>query len=125
MKFATRTSLVALVAGACLAPAAFASFHVMQIEQVMLSYDGDNTVQAIQLRMRTSFQNQVQLARIRAFDATGANPIVIVNMAAFAINQAQPWLYYLPLPFLFWLMLTGLYMFVQPYLLRRRSGGAT
>ncbi|MBL8599260.1 MAG: hypothetical protein J0I48_08315 [Devosia sp.] len=51
--------------------------------------------------------------------------IVIVNMAAFAINQAQPWLYYLPLPFLFWLMLTGLYMFVQPYLLRRRSGGAT
>ena len=81
MKFATRTSLVALVAGACLAPAAFASFHVMQIEQVMLSYDGDNTVQAIQLRMRTSFQNQVQLARIRAFDATGANPIVIVNMA--------------------------------------------
>ena len=51
--------------------------------------------------------------------------IVIVNVVAFAINQPTPWLYYLPLPFLFWLMLTGLYMFVQPYLLRGRSGGAT
>lgn len=50
---------------------------------------------------------------------------VVVNVVAFAINQPTPWLYYLPLPFLFWLMLTGLYMFVQPHLLRARSGSAT
>ena len=30
-----------------------------------------------------------------------------------------------PLPFLFWLMLTGLYMFVQPYVLKGRSSSAT
>ena len=50
---------------------------------------------------------------------------VVVNIVAFAINQPAPWLYYLPLPFLFWLMLTGLYMFVQPYVLKGRSSSAT
>ena len=50
--------------------------------------------------------------------------IVIVNVVAFAINRPTPWLYYLPLPPLFWLMLTGLYMFVQPYVLKGRSGSA-
>jgi len=31
------------------------------------------------------------------------------------------WLYYTPLPFLFLLMATGLYMFVLPYVARRRA----
>ena len=47
--------------------------------------------------------------------------IVIANVVAFAIGQPTPWLYYLPLPFLFWLMLSGLYMFVQPYVQQRRA----
>ena len=47
--------------------------------------------------------------------------IVVVNVVAFAINQPTPWLDYLPLPPRFWLMLTGLYMFVQPYLRNGRS----
>ena len=50
---------------------------------------------------------------------------VVVNVVAFAIKQPTPWVYYLPLPFLFWLMPTGLYMFVQPYVLKGRSGSAT
>jgi hypothetical protein len=73
--------------GACLvigmsASLASASFHLMQIEQVMLSLDGDHTVQAIQLRLRSAGQNQVQFSRVRVFDAAGANPILLVNMAA-------------------------------------------
>jgi hypothetical protein len=31
------------------------------------------------------------------------------------------WLYYAPLPFLFLLMFSGLYMFVLPYVVRRRA----
>ncbi len=51
---------------------AYASFHLMQIEQVIGGVGGDTTAQAIQLRMRTTFQNFVASARIRAWDAAGA-----------------------------------------------------
>jgi hypothetical protein len=45
----------------------------------------------------------------------------LINIVAFAIGQAIPWLYYLPLAPLFLLMLTGLYMFVLPYIRRGRA----
>jgi len=51
----------------------------MQIEQVMVSLDGDNTVQAIQLRMRSSFQNQLQFAKLVVRNAQGLNPITVVD----------------------------------------------
>lgn len=63
-----------------------ASFHFMQIEQVIGGVNGDPTAQAIQLRMRSSFQNQVQFSRIRAHDAAGANPITIAIFAAPVTN---------------------------------------
>jgi hypothetical protein len=46
--------------------------------------------------------------------------LTLINVVAFAIGQAVPWLYYLPLAPLFLSMITGLYMFVLPYL-RKRS----
>jgi hypothetical protein len=46
--------------------------------------------------------------------------LTIINAIAFAVGQAVPWLYYLPLVPLFLLMISGLYMFVLPYL-RPRS----
>ncbi len=55
------------------------TFHFMQIEQVIGGVDGDATAQAIQLRMRSSFQNLVQGSRIRVWDATGANPIIVAS----------------------------------------------
>jgi len=58
----------------------FASFHLMQIEQVIGGVNGDTTAQAIQLRMRALGQNLVSNARINVRDATGANPILILNM---------------------------------------------
>jgi hypothetical protein len=62
------------------AVAARASFHEMQIEQVTGGVNGDTTAQAIQLRMRASFQDLVSQGRLVAFDATGANPIIILDL---------------------------------------------
>lgn len=63
-----------------LAGSAHASFHFMQIEQVIGGVSGDTSAQAIQLRMRLSGQNLVHQARIRAWDAAGANPVLIIDM---------------------------------------------
>ncbi len=62
-----------------LAQPAYASFHLMQIEQVIGGVDGDTTAQAIQLRMRVLGQNEVLGARMRAWDATGSNPVIIID----------------------------------------------
>ncbi|HET9316746.1 MAG TPA: hypothetical protein VFQ51_14215, partial [Vicinamibacteria bacterium] len=78
-----RTALSALTLGAiALAQPAFASFHLMQIEQVIGGVNGDTSRQAIQLRMRAGGQNQVQLARVRAWDAAGQNPVTLVDMVS-------------------------------------------
>ncbi len=72
--------LLPLFAVAALAPRpAHASFHVMQIEQVIGGVSGHTDVQAIQLRMRASFQNQLQNGELIAHDAAGANPIVLIS----------------------------------------------
>jgi hypothetical protein len=74
----------------CLALAASpaeASFHLMQIEQVIGGVSGNTAYQAIQLRMRSFGQNFVSEARIRAWDASGANPIVIVDMETDVANN--------------------------------------
>ena len=55
-----------------------ATFHEMQIEQVIGGVDGSTSVQAIQLRMRASFQDLVSNARLVVRDATGANPVVLI-----------------------------------------------
>jgi glucose/arabinose dehydrogenase len=65
-----------------------ATFHLMQIEQVIGGVNGDNTAQAIQLRMRLGGQNLLAPARIRVFDAAGLNPIVIVNFGVSVPNGA-------------------------------------
>jgi hypothetical protein len=46
---------------------------------------------------------------------------VIANFAAFGLGQPPLWLVYAPLPPLFLLLFTGLYMFVLPYAARRRG----
>ena len=74
--------LLMSAASLAVASPALASFHIMQIEQVMGGVSGDTTRQAIQLRMRQLGQNQMQFSRIRAWDAAGANPVLIVDMGA-------------------------------------------
>ena len=48
--------------------------------------------------------------------------VVVANFVAFGLGQPVEWLYLLPLLPLALLLLTGLYLFVLPYLVRRRSG---
>ena len=67
---AARFVSTALVLGALLAARpASATFHLMQVEQIIAGVDGSTATQAIQLRMRSASQNLVaqatQLAAIR------------------------------------------------------------
>ena len=77
-----------LVACALLGAAtAHASFHLMQIEQVVGGVDGDSSAQAIQLRMRASGQSFLHSdaggsegpAGLVAYDANGANPVTLIT----------------------------------------------
>jgi hypothetical protein len=75
---ATRSVLFTLALATVLVRPAGATFHEMQIEQVIGGVDGATGVQAIQLRMRASLQNLVSNARLVARDAVGANPVVLI-----------------------------------------------
>ena len=48
---------------------------------------------------------------------------VIANFVAMAIGEPPPWVVYSPLPPLFLLLFSGLYMFVLPYVANRRGDG--
>lgn len=50
--------------------------------------------------------------------------IVLINMVAFSVSEPPAWLYLSPLAPLFLMMASGIYLFVQPYLARRRAGTA-
>jgi len=63
-----------------------AAFHFIQIEQVIGGVNGDTTAQAIQLRMRSAGQNLMQFSRVRAWDAAGQNPVLIVDMTTSVSN---------------------------------------
>ncbi|MGQ0590417.1 MAG: hypothetical protein ACT4N8_12960 [Sphingosinicella sp.] len=62
---------------------------------------------------------------IRQFHRWTSIVFVVVVVAIFGLlgmgQQPAQWVYFLPLPPLFLLMLTGLYMFFQPYVIRRRG----
>jgi len=48
---------------------------------------------------------------------------VIANFAAMAMRAPPMWLVYLPLPPLFLMLASGLYLFALPYAARRRVKG--
>lgn len=78
--------LAALLLGVFAAPA-LADHHLMQIERVIGGVLGDPTAQAIQLRMRSSFQNVMANGRIRAWDAAGANPVMVIDFVSNVPNH--------------------------------------
>ena len=47
---------------------------------------------------------------------------VVANFIAMAVGEPPAWVVYSPLPPLFLMLVTGLYMFVLPYLPKRRAG---
>lgn len=66
---------------------AHASFHLMQIEQVVGGVNGDKSAQAIQLRMRADGQKYLHSddggpfgpAALVVYDAQGANPVTLIS----------------------------------------------
>ena len=77
-------SVLGIVGGALLTAAldarrVDASFHLMQIEQVIGGVNGDTSAQAIQLRMRAGGQSILSAASVRAVDASGANEVLLDN----------------------------------------------
>ena len=80
--------LITLLGVLALQPTAHATFHLMQIEQVIGSVNGDTTAQAIQLRMRAAGQNFVSGGKLVVYDAAGLNPITVLNIASNVANGA-------------------------------------
>ncbi len=81
-------SSIALTSG-FLSVASQAAFHVMQIEQVLGSVNGNTNVQAIQLRMRSAGQGVIGNGRLVAYDANGLNPVILLDpTTSVGINTA-------------------------------------
>src|SRR5262249_60437697 len=84
------TSLWAGAAVLLFGSPAFASFHLMKIEEVVGGVCGDATQQAVQLRMRFAGQNLLGgNARLAVRAAAGANPVVLISFASNVANAAQ------------------------------------
>jgi len=79
--------ILAVLASLALALPVQASFHLMQIEQVIGGVNGDTTAQAIQLRMRATGENFVSGATLIAYDASGNNPITVGTFTANVTNN--------------------------------------
>jgi len=80
--------LITLLGVLALQSTTYATFHEMQIEQVIVSVNGDTTAQAIQLRMRAAGQNFVSGGKLVVFDAAGLNPITILDPTTDVTNGA-------------------------------------
>lgn len=71
-----------ILAFAALTSTASATFHLMQIEQVVASLNGNPAAQAVQLRMRSTGENLVSNAKLWAADATGSNRVLLLDITA-------------------------------------------
>jgi hypothetical protein len=80
--------LITLLSVLALQSTAHATFHLNQIEQVIVSVNGDTTAQAIQLRMRAAGENFVSGGKLVVFDAAGLNPITIIDPTTNVTNGA-------------------------------------
>jgi hypothetical protein len=77
--FTCSLRILGVLAGLALAAPAHASFHFMQIEQVIGGVNGDTTAQAVQLRMRSGGQNLITGAQLVVVDAAGNNPVTLIT----------------------------------------------
>ena len=80
--------LITLTGVLALQPAAHATFHMMQIEQVIGGVNGDATAQAIQLRMRAAGQTFTAGGKLVVFDSAGLNPITVLDVTRNVTNGA-------------------------------------
>jgi hypothetical protein len=81
-------SIISSAAIISLPSLAAASFHVMQVEQIIGGVNGDPTAQAIQLRMRGPGQNQMQFGRLVAHNASGGGDVILATFPGPVANSA-------------------------------------
>ncbi len=77
-----RTLTLTLSTAALLTTNTQAAFHLMQIEEIIGGVAGDNTAQAIQLRLRSAGNNIVSSSSIWAADASGSNRVLLLDIGA-------------------------------------------
>ncbi|MGZ5024284.1 MAG: hypothetical protein ACXWBS_05410 [Chthoniobacterales bacterium] len=65
-----------------------ASFHLMQIEQVIGGVNGDTSAQAIQLRMRFASENLISGAELIVVDSAGNNPVSLITFPSDVVSGA-------------------------------------
>jgi len=78
-----RFFILALFLTAALPPAARATFHLNEFSRIMTDYNGDATIQAVELRMLAGGENLVATGAIKTYDAAG-NPLA--TLGTFAAN---------------------------------------
>ena len=79
---ALKIVIASLLFGALL-PSANASFHSMQIYEVVGGINGDTSAQAIELRMRFNGQNLLGgQGKLVAVDAAGLNPVTLISFGS-------------------------------------------
>ena len=90
-RLVTKTLAVALTVVALTGPVspARATFHFMQIEQVIGGVDGSAATQAVQLRMRSAGQNLMASARLYAWNALGQDPVLLIDFTQSVANGAS------------------------------------
>src|ERR1700694_3180829 len=76
--------LVATLLSVVFLPTAKASFHFMQIYEVIGGVSGGTSAQAIELRMRLAGQNNFfsNNPKLVAVDAAGANPVTLITLGS-------------------------------------------
>src|SRR5262245_6783450 len=82
-------SLIAVCAGFLCAPVStMATFHLMQIEQIIGGIDG-TSAQAVQLRMRSGGEGAVSQGKLVVRDASGSNPVTLIDFTQNVSNETQ------------------------------------
>jgi Protein of unknown function (DUF1573) len=76
----SKSFLVSIITALALAPSGFATFHLIQVEQVIASLDGNTSAQAIQLRMRAPGQFDMSQTRLRVWNSSGTQPVVVLDI---------------------------------------------
>jgi hypothetical protein len=56
------------------------TFHIMEITKIMVGFNGDNTIQAVEMKMLAGGQNLVGSAFIETYDGSGA---AVANLGTF------------------------------------------
>jgi len=84
-----RAWIIGVCVAGWLASPALATFHLMQVEQVIAGVNGDTNAQAIQLRMRSSVQNFIGgVSRLVVRNASGASPVTLISFPSDVANGA-------------------------------------